>query len=313
MTFSPTDSVQILGSAPAKIILFGEHAVLYGYQALGFALSRGVNIQMRAGEGRVFTKFSHELHTATESGQSTPDPLVRKALGASFGDLDVDITFEVPVSGGLGSSAALATALIRASLTKDKKVADPMEVLRKAMEVEDVAHGKSSGLDPAICVYGGLVSFKRTSAEDFQVQHLELKESFHLVIGVYGSHGGTSRRIKAVTKLRKIYPAAIDSAMKTLGHCADWGIKAIQAGDLHSTGHAMDLAHGVLSGMGLVGHTIEQMARAARHEGAYGAKMSGSGGEGGAVVALVPDIQTGNQISMRWRELGAETWIETAS
>ena len=313
MTFSPADSVQILGSAPAKIILFGEHSVLYGYSALGFSLSRGVNIQMRAGEGRVFTKFSSNLHTAIESSASTPDPLVRKALGKNFDALDIDITFEVPVSGGLGSSAALATALIRANLTKDKKVADPSEVLRLAMAVEDVAHGKSSGLDPAICVYGGLVSFKRNSEHDFTVQSVKLKESFHLVVGVYGSHGGTSSRIKAVTKLRKIYPSAVDSAMQTLGHCADWGISAIKAGDLHSAGHAMNLAHGVLGGMGLVGQVIEQMTRAARHEGAYGAKMSGSGGEGGAVVALVPDIQTGNQISSRWRELGAETWIETAS
>ena len=80
----------------------------------------------------------------------------------------------------------------------------------------------------------------------------------------------------------------------------------MKAGDLYSAGHAMNLAHGVLSGMGLVGQMVEQLTRAARHEGAYGAKMSGSGGEG-AVVALVPDIQTGNEVSTRWRELGAET------
>ena len=313
MTYSAADSVQILGSAPAKIILFGEHSVLYGYPSLGLSLTKGVNVQMRAGEGRVFTNFSNNLHTAVESSTSSPLPLVRKALGPIFDTLDVDITFEVPVSAGLGSSAALATALIRANLTKNKKVADPAEILRQAMTVEDVAHGKSSGLDPAICVHGGLVFFQRTSEDDFTVKQLKLKESFHLVVGVYGSHGGTSRRIKAVTELREIYPSAVDSAMQTLGHCADWGISAMKTGDLYSAGHAMNLAHGVLSGMGLVGQMVEQLTRAARHEGAYGAKMSGSGGEGGAVIALVPDIQTGNQVSTRWRELSAESWIETAS
>ena len=80
MTYSAADSVQIPGSAPAKIILFGEHSVLYGYPALGLSLARGVNIQMRAGEGRVFTNFSNNLHTAAESSTSTPDPSFAKPL-----------------------------------------------------------------------------------------------------------------------------------------------------------------------------------------------------------------------------------------
>ena len=312
MVIKSAGTVQILGSAPAKVIFFGEHAVVYGQPALGFALGRGVKVQIRKGEGRVNTKFSTEVHTAVESKNSSPEPMVRKALGDAFDNLDVDVTFEVPLSGGLGSSAALAVALIRAQCTYEEIQLDPDEMLSRAISIENVAHGKSSGLDPAICLRGGLISYRR-GQENAIIEEITLDESFHMVIGVHGNHGGTIRRVQAIADLRTQSPRAIDSALDTLGECARWGTDSLKQGNLNQAGMAMNLAHGVLSGLGLVGQAVESLIRVARHEGAYGAKMSGSGGEGGAMIALVPDIQTGNVIAGRWREAGAEAWIETAS
>jgi mevalonate kinase len=312
MAINESDTVQILGSAPAKIILFGEHAVVYGQPALGFALSRGVKIKIRKGEGRVNTRFSTDLHSAVENTHSSPIPMIRKALGDDFDELDVDLTFEVPLSAGLGSSAALAVALIRAQATLHQEQLSPEDMLARALTVEDVAHGKSSGLDPAISLHGGLISYQRFE-DHSAVESINLLHSFHMVIGAYGNHGGTITRVRAVAELKAHAPEPIGAALETLGRSARWGIESLRTGQWEQAGLAMDLAHGVLSGLGLVGNTVETLVRVARHEGAYGAKMSGSGGDGGALVALVPDIQTGNAIATQWRNAGAETWIETAS
>jgi len=312
MVIPASGPIHALGSAPAKIILFGEHAVVYGEPALGFALSRGVKIQVKRGSGQVQTRFAADVHAAIEGQYSSPVPMIRKALGNDFDDLDVDVTFEVPLSAGLGSSAALSVALLRARCALLQTQMEHSDLLAEAIEIENVAHGRSSGLDPAICLEGGLIGYRKT-IDEYRVEHIKLSQSFHVVIGVYGDHGGTNKRVQAIADLRTMAPNAIDTAIRALGEAATWGMDSLKTGQWDQAGIAMDLAHGVLSGLGLVGDIVESMVRAARHEGAYGAKMSGSGGDGGAFFALVPDIQTGNAIEVKWQEAGAETWIETAS
>lgn len=306
----------VLGAAPGKVILFGEHAVVYGQPALGVALGRGVRVSVRKGSGKVEAKLAEGVRSPELAASATPEKLVKAALGARAEELDVEIEIEVPPLAGLGTSAALAIAVLRAKDALDD-VTEPAEVmLDRAMEVENLAHGASSGLDPAICLYGGVVEFQRRETKGknkLQVRRVTPALSFHLVIGVHGTHGGTKDRIRGVAMVREQMPQAFDASIKALGQISRAGSKALIKGDLEVAGRALDLAHGVLSGLGLVGDAIEHHVRNARRAGALGAKMSGAGGSGGAFFALAPDFQAAQRVKEAIEAAGAMSWVETAA
>lgn len=306
-----------LGMAPGKLILFGEHSVVYGQPALGIALGRGVKVTLSAGTGRIEAHLAGGAPLPELSGPATPASLVRAALGERAAALDVELELGLPPLAGLGSSAALAVATLRALHALDD-VSPPIEqTLEEAIAVEDVAHGRSSGLDPAICLYGGVVEFSRKEGKDrapvLNVRRLSPALSFHVVIGVHGHHGGTADRVRRVGALRESMPQAFDAAMKTLGQVAKAGTRALVRGELEAAGHALDLAHGVLSGFGLVSEEVEALVRITRRAGALGAKMSGAGGRGGAFFGLAPDFQAAQQIREELEKNGALSWVETAA
>lgn len=313
MPGKPTEPAASLGTAAAKLILFGEHSVVYGKPALGMALSRGVKVRLRRGAGAVTARLAEGVEgTPLDPDDPGPADLVRAALGAQATALDTDIEIGVPPMAGLGTSAAIAVATLRALQTLDDTKRDAAEQLAAAIAVENLAHGNSSGLDPAICLEGGVVRFQRVDGEH-RTEPVRLSSSFHLVVGVAGSHGGTGGRVAGVAALQARGGAAVRSAIDTLGAVAVVGTDALEAGDLELAGKMLDLAHGVLGGLGLVGDRVEHLVRIARKLGALGGKMSGAGGGGGAVFALVPDIVTGNTIRARWQSEGADAWIETAN
>ncbi len=302
-----------LGTAPAKLILFGEHSVVYGHPALGMALTRGVKVTLRRGDGQVTARLGEGVDGAPlDPKHPGPTALVHAALGDAAKRYDTEIEIGVPPMAGLGTSAAIAIATLRARQTLEDSKPTPEVQLASAIEVENIAHGKSSGLDPAICIDGGVIRFQRIGGQP-QVSAVRPAASFHLVVGVAGSHGGTGRRVAGVAALKATAPKAMEAALETLGQSAAIGTDALAQGELERAGAMLDLAHGVLGGIGLVGDRVESLVRIARATGALGAKMSGAGGSGGALFALVPDIVAGNSIAERWQAEGAEAWIETAS
>ena len=268
---------------------------------------------LRRGSGRVEARLAPTVaKTHVPSSATAPAVLVRAALGERADHFDTDIVVQVPPTAGLGTSAAIAVATLRARNTLDDRRMDQDALLQAAIAVEDAAHGASSGLDPAICLEGGLVRFSRLDGRP-SLERLQPASSFHLAVGVRGSHGGTARRVRAVKQFERSTPSLVDAAMATLGAAAEVGTDALVDGALERAGAAMNVAHGVLSGLGLVGDEVEALVRQGRAGGALGAKMSGAGGDGGAFFALAPDIRTADEIVRRWHGDGAEAWVETAA
>jgi len=303
-----------LGEAPGKLILFGEHSVAYGQPAVGVRLSRGVRVALRAGSGHVVAQLSAgiEGHKPVVS----PESLVRAALGPDADGLDTAIEINLPPSAGLGTSAALAIALLRAKATLDDVPLSGETLLERAIAVENVAHGRSSGLDPSICLNSGVVEFARIegpNGPEIRVRGVAPAASFHLVIGVIGSHGGTGARVAEVAAQHRAMPVLIDAVMAVLGEAAQAGGAALISGDLPRAGAAMNVAHGALTALGLVSESVEMAARAARAAGALGAKMTGAGGSGGAFYALASDVSSAMTIQAAMEAMGARAWIETAS
>jgi mevalonate kinase len=287
----------VRGKAAGKIILLGEHAVVYGEPAIGVPLSRGVEVILTPGRGEIELVLPPNMKLPRSSNGATPESLIRAALGDDFERTDLSIRFEVPPMSGLGSSAALAVALLRAR-------GRPFR-LRDAIAVEDVAHGRSSGVDPAIAMADGPIVFEKR-----RVRVLQIGAPFFLVAGARGGHGGTGRSVGRVKEMKEREPKLLGAAMKTLGEATKSGERAIAKGELDALASAMELQHGILSGFGLVSESVQEVVREAKKSGALAAKMSGAGGSGGAFVALAADQRTAKRVLAKVKSLGAIAWIE---
>lgn len=298
-----------IADSPGKLILFGEHSVAYGHPAVGMRLARGVKVWLRAGSGEVHTRLRPGI-TGAAAGIA-PEALVHAALGDEAARFDVTIELALPPSAGLGTSAALAIALLRAKAAFDDVPLEGEALLERAIAVEHVAHGRSSGLDPSICMNPGLVEFTRSGAQA-SITSTPIESSFHVVVGVHGSHGGTAARVAEIAALHRSIPRLVDHVMGVLGECATEGARALLAGELARAGQVIDVAHGALSSLRLVSAGVEHGVRLARRAGALGAKMTGAGGSGGAYFALAPDVSTAMSVQAKLAEAGDFAWIETA-
>lgn len=285
------------GHAAGKIILLGEHAVVYGEPAIGVPLTKGVEVTLSPGRGEIELVLPAGVQLPRSSKGATPESLIEAALGTDLKDNDLSIRFEVPPMSGLGSSAALAVALLRA---RGRKFS-----LREVITIEDVAHGRSSGVDPAIAMADGPIVFEKK-----RVRALEIGAPFYLVAGARGGHGGTGRSVGRVKEMKEREPKLMSAAMRTLGEATRAGERAIAAGDLAALAAAMELQHGVLSGFGLVSESVAEVVSAAKKSGALAAKMSGAGGSGGAFVALAADPRAAKRVLTKVKSLGATAWIE---
>jgi mevalonate kinase len=300
---------RIAGYAPGKIILFGEHAVVYGEPALGMPLKLGVEGELVPGRGRVSVKLPRGIDVKRSKDAASPERLVASALEEIAGEHDVAITIGFPPMSGFGSSAALAVALLRAKQAITRERVTRSLLLERAMKVEEIAHGVSSGVDPAICLWDALISYERHAGRR-RIRRIRPKKPVHLVVGSRGGHGGTGRSVLGVRSLMEDEPSLMRAAMGLLGTASRAGIKSLAAGDLALAGRAMDLAHGVLSGLGLVSDDVEEMVKVARSAGALGAKMSGAGGKGGAFLALAPNPKIQGRVLDRLVGQGAIAWGE---
>ncbi len=280
-----------VGRAPGKLLLLGEHAVVYGARAIGLPLDRGVTVRFQSGSGKVTTRLGPGLEPPPPSALASPAALVARALGPLGGALDVDIELDIPPMSGCGSSAALAVALLRARA--DWLHAPPptrRSLWAEALEVEREAHAHPSGVDPAVVSWGQPIVFRRR-ADRPKIRRLRLVRPLPFVAGWCGSHGGTRHSVTGLAVLRAERPRLVAAAMATLGEAARTGQRALETGAFEPLGPALDLAHGVLAGLGLVTAPVEAAVRAARAAGALGAKMSGAGGAGGAWIGVFPTLE----------------------
>jgi mevalonate kinase len=280
----------VTSSAPGKVYLFGEHAVVYGEPAVPCAIERRatVTVERRAEGLRVhaddltldgFT-VEYDGNTAERPDVDVPDALVETGLGyvneavtqaknaAGIEDAGFEVTIrsEIPLGAGIGSSAAVVVAAIDAA-TRELGVELPREELAdRAYRVEHtVQDGQASRADTFCSTVGGAV---RVEGEDCRrISAPELP----FVIGYDGGAGDTGRLVAGVRDLKDTYQFAADT------------VGAI--GDVEELGRLMDFNHGLLGALGVSSRSLDAMVWAARDAGALGAKLTGAGG-GGCVVAL---------------------------
>ena len=258
--------------APGKLILMGEHAVVYGHPALAMAVNQGMTVTLTRRDGP----------TGLDDAGIT-DPRLQMALtavlpGSGWG---VQIESTLPIGRGMGSSAALAVALARASLAAQGRTETPEAVDDLALKVERVFHGNPSGIDQTVCARGGAIRFRR-GPEGPIYNSVDLPD-LPIVVIDSGSAGNTAELVAAVAAQRP----EVDPYLAKIGELFDATWPALMSGDLDTIGQAWHENHWLLRAIGVSTPTLDQITRLATDAGALGAKLAGAGG-GGVVIALAP-------------------------
>jgi len=288
---------EVVASAPGKVILFGEHFVVYGEPAIVMAIDkRAYALAETRNDRRIYINsknlgisgvFVGESFEAKKGGREARIRLepIRKAaqnvlnLAERKIGVSIEVRSTIPIAVGLGSSAAVITAtatavskLLNANLSKK-------DVFRIAYEAECIVHGTPSGIDPAISTYGGTLLF----SQDKDFEPLEVKGDIPLVIGDTGIERSTGEQVAIVRERKKQYPSIFALIVET--------------------GSKISLLYAI----GVSSEPFERLVYAARKAGALGAKLTGARG-GGCMIALsLPD--TLEQVVKAIEEAGGTAFV----
>jgi mevalonate kinase len=311
------------GSAPGKVILFGEHAVVYGQPAVAVPLS-DVRAQVTvtecsAGSGTVVEAPDLPSRDGAAVGFKScladlpeDDPLREMLLiairaysgqGVGWPDFRVRVLSSIPLGRGLGSGAAVGTAVVRAVADFYDRCPETEEVSSLVFEIEKIFHGTPSGIDNTVTAYEAPLFFLRGKPPIL----LALPSTLRLVVGDAGPASPTREVVAFVRQQWEEASEWHNRVFDHIGQISRLASAALQAGDLHTVGTLMSENHVLLREMGVSTPALDRLVVAAESAGALGAKMSGAGW-GGNMVALV-DEESEADVVAQMRLSGAERII----
>lgn len=312
------------GSAPGKVILFGEHAVVYGRPALAVPVT-----QVRAeatvepgleGAGPVI--YAEDLREEVIVADAPADHPLAAAVRMALAQLGlaeppswkVTVHSTIPVASGLGSGAAVSAAIVCALADAAGRALAPPEVSALVFEVEKLHHGTPSGVDNTVIAYGHPVYFARRGGRPPEPAHtvffpVRIGRPFQLAIANSGIASPTRVAVEDVRRACQREPARFEGLFDGIARVVEAARIAISEGEPERLGPLMDENHALLSEMGVSCPELDGLARAARRAGAAGAKLSGAG-RGGNLIALVTE-QTAGPVTAALRAAGAVDVIIT--
>ena len=276
-----------------KVILLGEHAVVYGRHAIAAPLPLAIRARVedaREGTTLLIPRWGVEQRlqpqTARPGSFLQSVGMLLERLGLAERSMRIQVAPEMPRAMGLGGSAALAVAVIRALDRHFELGLDDATVCALAFECEKIAHGTPSGIDNTVATYGNAVVYQR--GEPALIRPLILKQPLPLVIGLSGSESLTAKMVARVRQAWQQHPARYERIFNEIDLLTQHALDALEAQDLAELGELMNICQGQLNALQVSSREIEELVQLAREHGASGAKLTGGGG-GGAVIALCPD------------------------
>ena len=292
------------GKAPGKVILFGEHAVVYGRPAIAVPVN-GVEARVTVRPGKQGSGIWLECCDLPATDQSNGgcryplreapagDPLrVAVLLGLTYvgiapsqePDLVLTISSTIPIARGLGSGAAVTTALLRALATYFNRPLSAEETSRLVYEVEKLLHGTPSGIDNTVIAYQQPVYFLRGEP----VERLQVGAPFHLVIADTGVTSVTRQVVGEVRQRWQVERTRYEGLFDAIAAIVRAARGAILKGEWRALGPLMNENQALLEELDVSSPELDRLLTAARAAGALGAKLSGAG-RGGFMIALVEE------------------------
>lgn len=270
------------GFAPGKVILLGEHAVVYGHPALAGPLRQGVTA---TGARALRPRLLLPAALRKEARRALQAAFDAAAKAAGSPGVVVRLASELPVSMGLGSSAAVSVAIARVLLAAAGRQAGTEAVCALAEQMERQFHGTPSGIDHTCAARSELIAFQRDGKRR-RVRAVRSPRPLGVVVALAGERPSTRQTVAALRMRQARWKARYRRLLGEIGEVAREGTRAVERGDLDGLGDAMNVNHGLLVALGLSSRAIDEQVHALRQLGALGAKLTGAGGDGGAVVGL---------------------------
>ena len=292
-----------MGIAAGKVILLGEHAVVYGKHAVAVPLPGTACATVRESESGLSLDIP-EWGLSRKIGERGSDidaaiRLILRELGIDRDDFAIRMQSSLPRAMGLGSSAAFAVAIVRAfdvalglGLTDER-------INEIAFACEKIAHGTPSGVDNTVATYARPMLFRNVDGLEFK--ELELKEPLPLVIASCDKRGSTHEQVAGVRARYDHSRESFAAIFEQIDSLSVSGADALSKRDYGELGRYMNINHGLLNAIGVSTAELEQMIDIARAAGAASAKLTGAGG-GGSIVALCPETTV--QVSEALRSRG---------
>ena len=301
----------IFSKAPAKLILLGEHAVVYGYPAIAVpirSLWLKATCQANIRQPRGFTVGAPQLEFDGNLSDLPKTHPLQIAIALTLKQLEIgeipsmhlQINANFPFSSGLGSSAALAVAVIRALSSFLGHPLDLPTVNKIAYQVEISAHGTPSGVDNSVISYNQPIWFVKGQTPTV----LGAGSDFHFVIADTGIKKSTAITVGDLADRRAEAPEGINNHYDAIAKITSRGLVAFEFGDLEEFGGLMNENQTHLAALGLSCPELDSLIDASLRAGALGAKLTG-GGRGGFMVALAPSAET-SAISQALLKAGAK-------
>lgn len=309
---TPTPTAAASGRASGKAILLGEHAVVYRRPALAIPLSA---LQVRADVQR--STGPSILHSALYDGPLAAAPArlgptamaaaaALEAVGAGHESIELRIESNLPAERGVGSSAAVAAAVVRAVAAAFGVALDAAAEHELIQRAERVAHVSPSGLDAHAVRAGAPIWF-----EDGAVSPVAVAAPLTFVIADSGVAGRTREAVAGVRARRDADPTGTTALLDELGELTRDARRHLAAGDARSLGVLMDRGHAALDLLGVGDPVLDELVATARAHSAWGAKLTG-GGRGGCILALTRDHDSAADVAGALRAAGAAaTWTTT--
>lgn len=295
--------MKLTAQACGKIILIGEHAVVYGVPGLCAGIERGVTVTATVAKESSLT-FASTAHTVHAGDGSE----LGKALGALMREgpstpLAFRVETELQPGGGLGCSAAIGVALGRI-VESERGEPDDARVLARANAWENIFHGNPSGIDTAAALHGSVLRFEKGRG----TTPLEVPVDLWFAVGYSGTSASTKQMVEGIARIKERRPKQIDLFLEAVSSLTANAALAIKSADVVSLGKLLDMNQMLLAGLMLSTESIQTMVSLARDNGALGAKLTGSGG-GGSVIALAQSAEdtegeVANRIVAAWKSAG---------
>ena len=304
----------MISSAPGKIILFGEHAVVYGRPALAVPVTQ-VHVDVEVLDSPRTGIWIHApiINLHAELNSLPPDHAIASVILKAtqrlnispLPNLEVNISSTIPVAAGLGSGAAVSVALIRALSSFFFLNFSDDQVNSLAYEIEKLHHGTPSGIDNTVITYSKPVYFIKGQP----VETFTAGKPFTIVIGDTGIPAPTKESVGDVRRLWLRDPNKFEAIFDEIAQVAIIARRYIERGSPELLGELMNQNHSLLQGLTVSSPELDKLVKAACDAGALGAKLSG-GGRGGNMIALA-DQPRAESVAGALMSAGARNTIVT--
>jgi mevalonate kinase len=308
----PIDRTRAFG----KLILFGEHLVVYKAPAIVGAVSAYTDCRLEYldAPGLEVVDNRPAVPRYKEEKKDEGDA----AIGLTLTHLGVDpavrgvrLTFggDLCCASGIGASAAQVVSLARAIDVADSRSLTEDEINAAGYEGEKGYHGTPSGIDNTAATFGGLLRFRRTDGAPV-FEKVRFPSAIRIVYASTGITASTTKVVGDVRSKKEADEAWFADIMDRYVRLVGEAERVVEAGDMDKLGELMDCNHALLQELTVSCKELDDLVAIARAAGAAGAKMSGTG-RGGLMIALTPTEEIQNSVAAALEKLAPQVWKTT--